>query len=287
VVTCCAKAEKSKKATGLLLDWVSPLKFCESGEVKAPDISVFNSVINACEICEATDLTAIVLEKMKDTHGTDGNTITFNVALKRLARAGNIAGCEGIINNMISGGLRPSVVSYTMALASCAISPKDPIAANEWLQRMRSRNVKPNVITYNTAMAACLDGKLESTALASAMATDMLAEARKQLEEGHPGNMKMSVIPDQDTMHIVRQLMQQLRENWRSGEIDEDSARTDLRQPFIRLKELLKEEDVKLALQKVADQKTDELKIIERDEFALEYNVATSAQKEPKRKGEV
>ena len=148
VVTCCAKNEKSKKATAVLLDWV---KLYEKGEAEQPPLSVFNTCVNACEICGEQELTIPVLEAMKKTHNTDGNIITFNIALKRLARRGSHWAPEGIIVGMLQNGIEPSVVSYTTAIAACAASePKQPKLAYEWIQRMRSRRVNPNVITYNT-----------------------------------------------------------------------------------------------------------------------------------------
>ena len=37
-------------------------------------------------MCGETELTLAVLEKMKTVHETEGNVITFNIALKRLAK---------------------------------------------------------------------------------------------------------------------------------------------------------------------------------------------------------
>ena len=147
VITCCAKAEKSKKATGLLLDWV---KLYEQGKVDKPPLSVFNTCVNVCEICNEQDLTLLVLDTMQKTHKTDGNLITFNIALKRLVKSGNYMGCEGIIVGMLQAEVEPSVVSYTTAIASSVSSEvRQPSIAYEWLRRMRSRNVQPNVITIH------------------------------------------------------------------------------------------------------------------------------------------
>ena len=57
---------------------------------------------------------------MKDIHTTDGNTITFNIALKRLAKGGNTAACEGLIMGMLQEGIEPSVVTYTTVIGACA-----------------------------------------------------------------------------------------------------------------------------------------------------------------------
>ena len=169
VVTCCAKNEKSRKATAVLLDWVN---LYEDKRLKKPPINVFNTCVNACEVCGEQELTIPVLEAMKKTHKTDGNIITFNIALKRLARLGNHWATEGIIIGMLQSNIEPTVVSYTTAIAACAAAEtKQPALAYQWMQRMRSRQVSPNVITYNTALAACLDGKFASTQLASTIAT--------------------------------------------------------------------------------------------------------------------
>jgi pentatricopeptide repeat domain-containing protein 1 len=117
VLSLCAKNEKSRKATAILFDWVQ--KF-EAGEVEAPNLRTFNYCINVCEVCGETELTLAVLEKMKSIHETEGNVITFNIALKRLAKEGNWGGCEGIIIGMLKSQIEPSVVSYTTAIGACA-----------------------------------------------------------------------------------------------------------------------------------------------------------------------
>lgn len=122
---------------------------------------------------------------MKQTLEMEGNIITFNIALKRLAKLGNIVGCEGILIGMLNEGLEPNVVSYTTTIGACAKEGmKNPAMASVWLQRMRSRNVQPNYHTYNTALAACLDGKLESTFIGSKIAAEMLEDAEKEIACG-------------------------------------------------------------------------------------------------------
>lgn len=119
--------------------------------------------MNACEVCGEEELTVKVLDAMKETHETDGNLITFNIALKRLAKQGNIVACEGMVIGMLQGGVEPSVVTYTTAIAACVADPKRSDVAVEWIKRMKSRLVQPNVITYNTVFASCLDGTVDGT----------------------------------------------------------------------------------------------------------------------------
>ena len=212
------------------------MKLAEAGEADKPPVSVFNTVVNACEICDEQELTLVVLETMKKTHETDGNIITFNIALKRLAKLGNEMGCEGIIIGMLESGVEPSVVTYTTAIAACATEPKNPTFANEWLRRMRSRQVSPNTVTYNTALASCLDGKLESTAIASKIAGEMVVDAAQQLALGVQGDAAFtSAMPDSYTKSLVKKLMIQLRDNWRSGAIDIDVAKATLRKPLLQI----------------------------------------------------
>lgn len=130
-------------------------------------------------------MTVKVLDVMKQTLEMEGNIITFNIALKRLAKLGNIVGCEGILIGMLNEGLEPNVVSYTTTIGACAKEGmKSSAMASVWLQRMRSRNVQPNYHTYNTALAACLDGKLESTFIGSKIAAEMLEDAEKEIACG-------------------------------------------------------------------------------------------------------
>jgi pentatricopeptide repeat protein len=286
VVTCCAKAEKSKKATALLMDWI---RLYEARQADKPPLSVFNTVMNACEICDEQELTLTVLDEMKKTHDTDGNLITFNIALKRLAKQGNYRACEGIIIGMLQAGVEPSVVSYTTAIAACVSGPeKQPAIAYEWLKRMRSRRVWPNVLTYNTALSACLDGRLESTELAATIATEMLADVSRQIrqETMDPGNATANeytdVVPDAPTKMIARALMKQLKANWEGGSIDKRVATETLRVPLLQLVDFQKSEAAARARELQANLRTrsqveeDQALATSRGEIELEYSAAAS-----------
>jgi pentatricopeptide repeat protein len=239
VVTCCAKAEKSRKATALLLDWV---KLYENGKAEIPPLSVFNTVVNACEICNEQELTLMVLDAMKKTHDTDGNLITFNIALKRLAKQGNFVACEGIIVGMLQAGIEPSVVSYTTDIAA-TVAQKQAKLAYEWLRRMRSRRVQPNVITYNTALASCADGTLEGSILGSRIAQEMLNDVDLPLSESDEDlDEYRNVIPDSTSKSVARRLMQQLKSNWSEGEINKREATDTVRVPLLKLVDFSKSE---------------------------------------------
>jgi len=73
VVVLCAKREKSRKATALLLDWID---LYEQQRAEKPPLRVFNTVVNACEVCGEEELTVKVLDAMNDTHDIEGNVIT-------------------------------------------------------------------------------------------------------------------------------------------------------------------------------------------------------------------
>jgi len=192
-------------------------------------------VVNTCEICGEEELTLVVLEAMKKSHETDGNIITFNIALKRLSKQGQVRACEGIMIGMLEAGVEPNVVSYTTCIGACAQSG-DSAYAYEWLRRMRSRNVNPNFHTYNTALAACLDGKLQSTIRASTIAREMMVDVAKEMVAGLNGPAEYnSVIPDLYTKTLARNLMKQLRDNWRAGDIDMAVAKATIRVPLLKL----------------------------------------------------
>jgi len=234
VLSTCCKNEKSRKATAILLDWIT---LAGEGKTENPPVSVFNTVVNTCEVCGEEELTVKVLDIMRDTLETEGNIITFNIALKRLAKTGNLLGCEGILIGMLNEGLEPNVVSYTTTIGACAKKGmKNAAMASMWLQRMRSRNVQPNFHTYNTALAACLDGTLESTFIGSKIASDMLEDAEKEIACGLKGSVNFkSTLPDAYTKVLARELMKQLRENWRSGDIDMVLAKSTTRVPLLKL----------------------------------------------------
>jgi pentatricopeptide repeat protein len=239
VVGVCTKMEKSKKATALLLDWINR---AEEGHAEKPPLSVFNNVVNACEICGEEELTLVVLEAMKKLHESEGNTVTTNIALKRLAKQGNLLGVEGLIIGMLQAEMEPTVVTYTTAIGAC-VKAEDSAMAYEWLKRMRSRNVTPNLYTYNTALAACLDGKLESTIRGSTIATEMMEDVQKELTMGLKGNAEYtSVIPDSYTKVLARSLMKQLKKNWRAGDINMQVAKSTVRVPLLKLVDFDKSE---------------------------------------------
>lgn len=236
VLQVCCKNEKSRKATAILLDWVN-LSNDKELKVDKPPVSAFNTVVNTCEVCGEEELTVKVLEVMRDTLDTEGNIITFNIALKRLAKAGNSLGCEGILMGMLNEGLEPNVVSYTTTIGACAKEGfKNPAMASMWLQRMRSREIMPNYHTYNTALAACLDGKLESTFIGAKIATEMVEDAETEIACGLTGSVNFrSTLPDTYTKFVGRKLMKQLRDNWRAGDIDMALAKTTTRVPLLKL----------------------------------------------------
>jgi hypothetical protein len=280
VVTCCAKLEKSRKATSLLMDWVDLSK---EGRAEKPPLRVFNTVVNVCEVCGEEELTVQVLDSMKETHDTDGNLITFNIALKRLAKLGNTVGCEGIIIGMLQGGIEPSVVSYTTAIASCVQDPKKPDLAMEWINRMRSRLVMPNVITYNTALAACLDGTLAGSSKASQLATDMVASVQAQLDAGVlDADEYTNVIPNFYTKTLARQAMKQLKANWEAGLIERKVAKETLRVPLLKLVEFAKSDISELAekqkemVSMVAEQTEESSETTDVTDEELEYAAAIS-----------
>lgn len=241
----CAKEEKSRKATALLSDWVN---LYQQGRAEKPPLRVFNTVVNACEVCGEEELTVKVLDAMKETHDTEGNLITFNIALKRLAKQGNTMACEGIIVGMLQGGIEPSVVTYTTAIAACVADPKKSEVAVEWIKRMKSRMVQPNVITYNTAFASCLDGTAEGTIRASELAAGMIADIKEQVESGiiDKGDYT-NIIPNFYTRTLAKNLMKQLEEHVKSGTIDQEAGETTVRDQLLELVDYLKSDLAELA----------------------------------------
>lgn len=250
VVTLCAKNSKSKRAAAVLFDWIQA---AERESAEKPPINVFNTVVNACEICGEESLTLKVLEELRKVHGTTGNIVTSNIALKRLAKSGNTMACEGLIIGMLEENIEPSVVTYTTAIGAC-VKASDSKMAHEWIKRMRSRNVLPNYHTYNTAIAACLDGKLESTVRGSTIATEMYEDIEKELEVGCEGNPEYhSVIPDKYTKVLSRSLMKQLRDNWRAGDINMAVAKSTIRVPLLKLVDFERSEAAKVVQKQKAE----------------------------------
>jgi pentatricopeptide repeat protein len=227
-------------------------------------------------------LTIRVLDAMKDTHDTEGNLVTFNIALKRLAKQGNTMACEGILIGMLQSGVEPSVVSYTTAIAACVADPKRSDIAAEWLNRMRSRRVQPNVITYNTALASCLDGTLEATIRASSIASEMLADIKEQLDRGVVvRDQYTNIIPNFYTKTLGRKLMIQLKSNWDSGAVDKKIAKSTLRVPLLQLVEFQNTEtagfakkQAELVMEGVKSDDEDQIDATAEVEEELEFSTA-------------
>lgn len=280
VVACCAKLEKSRKATSLLKDWV---ELSKAGRAEKPPIRIFNVVVNACEVVGEEELTVKVLDLMRETHDTEGNLITFNIALKRLAKQGNTMACEGIIIGMLQNQIEPSVVSYTTAIAACVAEPKKSEVAFEWIKRMRSRLIQPNVITYNTAFASCLDGTLAGSSRASQLAEEMIADIQKQVDSGVlEMDEYTNIIPNYYTRTLAQQAMKQLKTNWEEGSIDRSVAKQTLRVPLLKLVEFVKSDLSDLAerqkafITNTADN-VDEEVVVDGVDEELEYSAAISS----------
>jgi len=254
VINVLSKEEKSRKATKVLFDWI---ELSKTTALQPPSVQTFNNIVNCCEVCGESDLTTTVLDKMKEIHSTDGNTITFNIALKRLAKIGNTAACEGLIMGMLAEGVEPSVVTYTTVIGACAHN-KDSELAFEWIRRMKIKGCAPNFHTYNTAFSACLDGTLEGTQRAAALAKMMIEDVDNQLKQCDVENSDeklkdfISLLPDTYTKKLARELMKQLRDNWTNGDVDKDIARMKIRPAFKDLVDFTKEEELKKL--KVGDQ---------------------------------
>lgn len=259
------------------------VELAKEGRAEKPPLRVFNTVVNACEVCGEEELTVKVLDSMKETHDTEGNLITFNIALKRLAKQGNTMACEGIIVGMLQSGIEPSVVSYTTAIAACVQEPKKPAFAIEWIKRMRSRGVKPNVITYNTALAACLDGTLEGSSRASQLATMMIASVQEQLDAGVlNADEYTNVIPNFYTKTLAREVMKQLKTNWEANLIDKRVAKDTVRVPLLQLVEFAKSDISELAekqkqfISMVKEETEDSSEATDATDEELEYATAIS-----------
>jgi pentatricopeptide repeat protein len=262
------------------------VKLYKNRRAEKPPLRVFNTVVNACEVCGEEELTVKVLDTMQETHKTEGNLITFNIALKRLAKQGNTRACEGIIVSMLQSGVEPSVVSYTTAIAACVADPKQSELAAEWIKRMKSRMVQPNVITYNTAIASCLDGSLEGSIRASQLASEMVVDIQKQVEAGIiVQDEYTNIIPNVYTKSLARKAMKQLKSNWESGAIDKTVAKSTVRVPLLALVDFLKTDLAEFAekqkvfiaefITKEAKRQEEEKLTIATDE-ELEYSAAIS-----------
>ncbi len=258
VLQLCVKAEKSRTSVRILFSWI-----LSRGDKEPPSLKAFNSVLNSCEECGETELTLAVLDKMREIHGTDGNVITFNIALKRLAKSGNPAACEGIIIGMLESRIEPSVVSFSTAIAACASAePAQPATAAEWLRRMEMRRCFPNYHTYNTVLSTCEKaGDLEGVTVGFKVAKKFVEEAKKEAmlckevgsdegvditaQEGAGESRHVpfdayeleSVLPDTYSRSLSKNLLTKAQELFYNGELSEKEFKDSMKPAFLELAE--------------------------------------------------
>ena len=136
----------------------SQITLATEGKTNNPSINVFNTVVNTCEGYGKEELTVKVLDIMRDTVDIKGNIITFNIALKQLAKA-----VEGILIGMLNKGLEPNVVSYITTIGLCSKQgAQNAAAASMWLERMRLRSVTGNWGPTLTSRSCCPSGTRSS-----------------------------------------------------------------------------------------------------------------------------
>lgn len=123
----------------------------------------------------------------------------------------------------------------------------------------------------------------------------MLTDIEEELREGIKGPAEMySDLPDSYTKVLARDLMKQLRENWRSGDINMAVAKATLRVPLLKLVDFDKSEALEQIKQgreakktaekaaKASDEDDDDEKT-DQDEIDLEYSCVVDLHKDGRR----
>ena len=232
------------------------------GKAKKPPVSGFNTFVNTREVCGEEALTVKVLDIIRDTLETEGNTIMFNIASKRLAKIGNVIGCKDILIGMLKEGLKPNVVSFT-TIGACT-KEKNAAAVSMWLKRISLCDVQLNYHTYNMALVLCLDGKFKSIFDGARITVKMMGNAEKEIACGLKGSVNFrTTLPNSYTKFLARQLMKQLQENWRSVDIEMTLAKTTTRVSLLKLVDFKK---------KIEASQLEEIQFYIEEEDALEGN---------------
>merc|ERR1739842_136349 len=115
------------------------------------------------------------------------------------------------------------------------------------------------------------------------IAAEMMADVGKELVVGYKGSADYtSVIPDKYTKVLSRNLMKQLRENWRAGDINMAVAKSTLRVPLLKLvdfdrseaaAEIEKAKEAAAALQ-VESRDGEDMQAVEKSEADVDFKQA-------------
>ena len=85
--------------------------------------------------------------------GFSPNVRTFTAMVNAYAKAGDVNGALGAMQDMESCGVRADTVSYSSLLDACA-RQGNTVCAKKVFALMQQRNIRPNIVTYTSLAQA-------------------------------------------------------------------------------------------------------------------------------------
>ncbi|KAF5739579.1 pentatricopeptide repeat-containing protein [Tripterygium wilfordii] len=150
VLVACSKASETTAAVQIFTRMV------EQGE--KPTIISYGALLSALEKGRLYDEAVGVWKHMLKV-GVKPNLYACTTMASVFTGQGNFRMVDTIIDEMVSSGIGPTVVTYNAIISGCARNCMGG-AAYEWFHRMKVNNISPNEITYEMLIEALSkDGK--------------------------------------------------------------------------------------------------------------------------------
>ena len=119
----------------------------------------------------------------------------YNIALRTLARRGDVKAARELLREMERDVAAPNVQTYTTLVSACATARDGP-GALATVREMAARGVEPNEVTFRTALDACVGG----AARARPRAAPARRDGRRPARGAPPPRRGAAPSPDDDRL---------------------------------------------------------------------------------------
>merc|ERR1719326_2875770 len=105
---------------------------------------------------KAGDLqTAEIIAERMQANGCALTVVSYGMLINAFAKAGDVAGAERWLNELMNSGLgKPNVICVNSTISACA-KGGEVRKAEAWLERMPAMGVQPDTMSYNAVIDAC------------------------------------------------------------------------------------------------------------------------------------
>ncbi|KAL2897571.1 hypothetical protein RDABS01_039354 [Bienertia sinuspersici] len=150
VLIACSRASETNAAIEIFK------RMIERGE--KPTVVSYGALLSALEKGKMYDEAVRVWEHMRKV-GVEPNIYAYTIMASIYVGLGNFNLVDYIIQEMISTGNNPTVVTFNAIISACGRNDLGGVAY-EWFQRMKNMGIAPNEITYDMLIEALAkDGK--------------------------------------------------------------------------------------------------------------------------------